>query len=189
MRAECPYCHKVKIGMMVAGGFCCDDCLNRPERTRPRSETLPSFPLPGHVSASKTEGPKVALNKLVIRDDDEEGPVVIPPSDGNLHDVPESEIERAKQEHANDAREFQPTNPKTLQRIGETVQQVGSAVMAAMVGEELAGSADKKTESAGAVAPGTEAAKATKQSAKRSSRSVKRPDSRVAASGRSHKAR
>lgn len=139
MKLECSVCKSVKPGARLSNEWVCDSCMNRPARTR-------------RIDNSKVSGAetKVAMNKVVIQDDDEDGPVIVPPSDGNLHDVSEAEIEKAKAEQAKDSRKYAPQDERTLKRIG-----------AEMVGEADAGTETKLIEEAGrpaAVAAGVKGA-------------------------------
>lgn len=127
MKGLCPYCKNTepKVGARLGGSFICDDCMNRPERTRPSTnkETEPLVAMIGFTSKPEREE-AVVLNQFVIRDEDESGPVVGIPSDGDLKPVSEAEIAKAREEAKNDSRKYVPTNARTLAKIGALVSDV-----------------------------------------------------------------
>ena len=161
-----------RAGVMSEGKFICDSCLNSPRRTRPWLYGLKEAPgvasvlTPGKVTGEV----KVPLNKVLIQDDDEEGAFVAPPSDSNLPAVTEAEIARAKEEAAKDTRRFEPSDERTLKRIG-----------AAMTGAEVEQPNEIKPTAAEVATGGSKAAKAAVKGAKRSARSPKRPKARAVA--------
>lgn len=176
----CMYCmNSGKAGMRVEGRFVCDDCLNRPERTRPwlfgkkEAAALPVSTDAAPAEGTPVVGPRPVLNRLEIRDDDETGPLVLPPKDGDLHDISEAEIEKARAEQAADPRKFTPTDERTLKRIG-----------AQMVGAEIATEGPKPSSEGSA-----EAAGAVVKGAGKAARNTARPKARKPERGRSHKAR
>src|SRR3990170_2476752 len=120
--ATCATCGALKPGVKINGQQLCDDCMNSPARTRPwlhgRTETLGAALVEVSQHALPGSGPAPVFNRVEIRDDDEDGPLVLPPKDGDLHPVAESEIEKARVEQASDARKYEPSNEKTRLRIG-----------------------------------------------------------------------
>jgi len=114
MKKSCSMCGSVKPGAGFNGKWICDDCMNQPERTRGlRTEAI-------NASVSTDEAPltgKLMLNKVVIREDDDDGEVIAIPRDGDLQPPPDAAIMAAKLEVASDP-QYIPLNEKTLKRIG-----------------------------------------------------------------------
>jgi hypothetical protein len=158
-----------KPGVMDGGAFVCDDCLNSPRRTRPwlfaKKEAGPGKP----------SGEHVAFNRLVVRDDGEDGPIVGIPSDSSAP-VSEADILRAKEEQAKDPRKYTPTDERTLARIGAT-----------LVGENANEAESIKKPDADKPGTGDKEVKAIVKGARKSARSAKRPGTRKPKARRSNK--
>jgi hypothetical protein len=116
-RQVCAVCGQLKVGLSVNGVFLCDEDLNSPARTR--GGFLQSNVNP---DGTKREKSTVPLNKVIIRDDDEEGELIAIPSDSSFSAPPsEVEIKKIREEMKNDTRVFVPSNERTLARIGAKI--------------------------------------------------------------------
>lgn len=157
----CSLCGRSNLpGARVDNAWFCDMCLNSPTRTRGRKVLLvearsdmseierlraENAELKARYDGKALADDRVILGKIIVRDDDEAGPVQLLAQDLDKGTPSDAEIALAKEEAKSDPRKYMPSNEKTLKRIGaELTDDKEPAKLASNAGTKKPAAPDKK---------------------------------------------